>query len=132
MDIFSLQIQVAGFNRHASARSDGTGITIETDAGPRRARTVREAIREARGYLGPFLHEADRRKLPWGILVSAGGVSAVYGECPLLGGGGGGSVSIELVTRIRREYHDGAGALAALENALRIIDAYTDNRRAAA
>jgi hypothetical protein len=38
---------------------------------------------------------------------------------------------MELVTRISREHHDGSGALAALENALRIIDAYTDDRRAA-
>jgi len=130
MEIFSLKIQVAGFNHHATALSDGTGITVDTDSGPRAARTIGEAAREAREYLGPFLHDADRRKLPWGLLVSVSGVSAVYGAWPLLPGGRG-SVTEELVTRIRRQYKDGS-ALAALENALRIIRAYTPDRRAAA
>jgi hypothetical protein len=130
MEIFSLQVQVAGFNHHATAHSDGTGITVDTDSGPRAARTTGEAMREAREHLGPFLHDAERRNLPWGLLVSVSGVSAVYGTWPLLPGGGRGSVTEELVTQIRRQYKDGS-ALAALENALRIIRAYTSDRAAA-
>jgi hypothetical protein len=130
MELFSLQLQVAGFNHHATAISDGTGITVQTDSGPRAARTMGEAMREAREYVGPFLHDAERRKLPWGLLVSVSGVSAVYGAWPLLPGRSG-SVSEELVAKIRRQYKDGS-ALAALENALRIIRAYTSDRRAAA
>lgn len=135
MEIFSLQIQVAGFGHHATASSDGYSVSVETDGGARSARNVREATREAREHLGPFLHDAERRKLPWGLLVSVGGVSAVYGAWPLLSGGGGGGggagESESLVARIRRQYKDGS-ALAALENALRIIGAYTNERGAAA
>lgn len=132
MDIFSLQVQVVGFNHHAVARSDGYSITVETDGGSRSARSVREAMREAREHVGQYLHDAEKRKLPWGLLVSVAGVSAVYGAWPLLPGSGESESRTEsLVARIRRQYKDGS-ALAALENALRIIDAYSNDRRSAA
>lgn len=132
MDIFSLQIQVVGQTHHATATSDGTGITLSTIGAPVAAASVREAERAAQNYLGPFLHDADRRKLPWGLYVSVGGVAAVYGTWPLLPSGrpSNDPSRDEFVTRIRREFRDGS-ALAALENAIRIIEAYTPQRRAA-
>jgi hypothetical protein len=131
MEIFSLQAQVLGTSYSAVASNDGLGITVETGNDRLAARSVREAERIARNYLGPILSKAERNGAPWGLLVSVGGVAAVYGNWPLLPGGPPSSpTSIELVTRIRREYHDGS-ALAALENALRIIEAYAGDRRAA-
>jgi hypothetical protein len=131
MEIFSLQVQVLGIAHHATATNDGTGITVDTDRGRFTARTVKEAERIARNYLGPILHTADSRNQPWGLYVSVSGVAAVYGNWPLLPGGPPSSpATVDLVTRIRREYQSGS-ASAALENALRIIDAYTSERRAA-
>ena len=131
MEIFSLRAQVLGTTYGATASNDGLGITVETGSGRFAARSVREAERIARNYLGPILSTAERNNAPWGLHVSVAGVAAVYGNWPLLAGGPPSSpTTIELVTRIRREYQDGS-ALAALENALRIIEAYTKDRRAA-
>lgn len=131
MEIFSLQAQVLGTNYTAVASNDGLGITVETGRGRFAARSVREAERIARDYLGPILSTAERNNAPWGLYVSVAGVAAVYGNWPLLPGGPPSSpTTINLVTRIRREYHDGS-ALAALANALRIVAAYTSDRRAA-
>lgn len=131
MEIFSLQAQVLGVSYHANAANDGTGITVDTNQGRSVARSVNEAERIARNFLGPILHNADSRNQPWGLYVSVAGVAAVYGNWPLLPGGPPESpATVELVTRIRREYRSGS-ASAALENALRIIDAYTSQRKAA-
>lgn len=108
------------------ARSD-EGISV----GAVRAGLFVALVRSSRTVIPCSRERApDRRKLPWGLLVSVSGVSAVNGAWPLLPGGRG-SVTEELVTRIRRQYKDGS-ALAALENALRIVRAYTPDRRAAA
>jgi hypothetical protein len=131
MEVFRLQAQVLGITHSVVASADGMGITVTTDATQQAARTVLEAQRVARNFLGPVLHDADKRKLPWGLYVSVSGVAAVYGSWPLLPSSGERQSSdAELVTRIRRAYKDGS-ALAALENALRIINAYTNERRAA-
>jgi hypothetical protein len=131
MEIFSLRAQVLGVTYEATATGDGLGITVETSDRAFHTHSVREAMRVARNYLGPILHSADRRHAPWGLYVSAAGVAAVYGSWPLLPAGPPVSAAtVELVTRIRREYRDGS-ASAALENALRIIEAYTSDRRAA-
>jgi hypothetical protein len=132
MDVFPLQIQVAGQPHHANATADGAAITIATDASLLSARTVREAVRAAAGYLAPFLRTAARNKLPWGLYVSVAGVAAAYGDWPRFPGPPATDrTRDELVTRIRREYHDESSASAALENATRIFAAYTQQRRAA-
>ena len=65
-------------------------------------------------------------------------MSAYYGDVRFLGGGGGGGggrlPDTELVVRIRARWHDGQGAIAALENPIQIIRAYLERgsgRRAA-
>jgi hypothetical protein len=131
MELFTLQAQIVGQTYHATASNDGSGIVVDTDRGPIAVRSVKEAMRAARDYLGPLLQNASKHHAPWGLYVGVTGVAAVYGSWPLLPGGPPSSpATVELVTRIRREYHDGS-ATAALENALRIIEAYTSERRAA-
>jgi hypothetical protein len=134
--MFSLTARVCVDERTVSASVDDLGgITIQTSAGPRHARTINDAIRIARDDLGPFLARAQRRDVPWGLSVTVAGVSSYYGDVRFLGGGGGGGLpSNELVVRIRKQWHDGQGPIAALDNALKIVRAYTDRptRRQAA
>lgn len=133
MQLFSITAQVAGFTHEATATNSGTGIVVTTDTGIRVARTISDATRIAAQDIGLFLRKAEQPGIPWGLQVAAGSASAVYGEFPLL------SVPVQEsrrreitpVARIRRMWQDGDGPLAALENALRIIDAYTGRRAAA-
>ena len=71
--------------------------------------------------------------MPWGLRVEVSGAQAVYGEWPLIAGGGrvDGRPDDSPVSRIRREWRDGK-PLSALENAIRIIRAYAPGARRAA
>jgi hypothetical protein len=60
------------------------------------------------------------------------GAQAVYGEWPLLSGGGGGCKSVTPIARIRSQYHDGSSPLAGLENAVRILREYLPPGRSSA
>jgi hypothetical protein len=129
--MFKFTARVCVDERTVSANADDFGgITIQTSSGPRHARTVNQAIRIVRDDLGPFLGRAQRREIPWGLSVTVAGVSAHYGDVRFLsGGGGGGLPSNELIVRIRRQWHDGQGPIAALDNALKIVRAYTEESR---
>ena len=131
--IFTLTAQVAGFGHSVSASNDGTGIVVHTTTGTATARSVSDAARIAARDLALYLRGAERPGVPWGLRVEVGGVAAVYGEFPLYSAPADPSRRPERspVMRIRDQWHDGAGPLAALENALRIIDAYTGRRAAA-
>lgn len=130
--MFSLQAQVVGRQYRVSAEHDATGIVVHTPSGPVAARSVNDAIRIAHRHIGLVLQRAQRPGIPWGLLVSAGGVQAVYGESPLL------QVPVDTrrqpespVSRLRRQWHDGDGPLAALENAMAIVRHYVARRAAA-
>lgn len=131
--LFALDAQKAGVNRHVDAQADGLGITVHTDAGPVSARNVNDAIRVARDYMGEYLKSAQRPGVPWGLRVTVSGGVAVYGEWPLSGGGGG-DVTFQNTPLVRiRNRWEGSGPLSALENAVAIIRAYAPSasRRAA-
>lgn len=132
--LFNITAQVAGFEHQVTAEHDGSGIVLRTPTGTRTARTISDACRIAGQDLSLYLKSAKRPGVPWGLHVSVGGVAAVYGEWPLL------QVPADdtrrrrepsPVTRIRSRWHDGDGPMAALDNALRIIEAYTGRRAAA-
>jgi hypothetical protein len=129
--MFSLTARVCVDERTVSANADDLGgITVRTSSGLRHARTISQALHIARDDLGPFLARGQRRDVPWGLSVTVAGVSAYYGDVRFLGrGGGGGLPSNQLVVRIRRQWHDGQGPIAALDNALKIVRAYTDESR---
>jgi hypothetical protein len=131
--LFSLDAQRCGIERHTSAEADGLGITVYTDGVPYRARSVNEAIRTARDYIGEFLRPAQGGGLPWGLRVTVSGGVAVYGEWPLVSSvGNAPSFENSPLVRIRYRWHD-SGPISALENAIEIIRAYTESsgRRAA-
>ncbi len=130
--MFSITAQVVGVERSAQVKSDGLGITIQTDAGLCRAGSWNEAVRIARDYIGEHLRPAHRPGVPWGLRVTVPDGSAVYGEWPLVSGPPPSSAFEQTpLSQIRRR-HDGSSATAALENALAIVRAYIPRRRAAA
>lgn len=130
--LFSLDAQRCGIERHADAQADGLGIAVSLDGQLVHARTVNHAIRVARDYIGEFLEPAQRGGMPWGLRVTVVEGVAVYGQWPL-GGGGGGSPSFQNtpLVRIRNRWHD-SGPLSALENAIQIIREYAPRGRRAA
>jgi hypothetical protein len=131
--LFSLDAQKCGIERHTSAEADGFGITVSLDGEMVRARSTNDAIRIARDYIGEFLRQAERGGVPWGVRVTVSGGTAVYGEWPMVGGGGGDpSFRNTPLFRIRNRWREGAGPLSALANAVEIIRAYAPRGRAAA
>jgi hypothetical protein len=122
--LFALDAQKCGIERHVKAEADGLGITLYRDGQPSRVSGVSEAIHGARDYIGEFLRPAQRGGIPWGLRVTVSGGTAVYGEWPLVGGGGGPSFSNSPLVRIRNRWHD-SGPSSALENAIQIIREYT-------
>lgn len=130
--LFSLDAQKCGPERHATAESDGFGITVSLDGEMVRARSTNDAIRIARDYIGEYLQPAERGGVPWGLRVTVSGGVAVYGEWPLVGGSGGSpDFQNTPLVRIRNRWHD-SGPLSALANAIEIIRAYVPLGRAAA
>lgn len=49
--LFALDAQKAGFERHARAETDGLGLTVYLDGEPHRASGLNAAIRIARDYM---------------------------------------------------------------------------------
>ncbi len=131
MQIFSLDAHSCGARRSCSAEADGFGITVNTSTGPVSVRSRAEAIRVAERDIGLFLRLAERGDRPWGLSVSVGGVQAVYGEWPLLPGPPSPRQPPSLVSRIRSRWQDGDGPMAALSNAVSIIQAYAQRAQAA-
>src|SRR4051812_12988346 len=130
--LFSLDAQKAGAGRHVHAESDGSGIVVDRDGWATPARTVGEAIRVARDYIGEFLSPAQRGGIPWGLLVTVVDGVASYGEWPLSGGEARRpDFRRTPLVRIRNRWHD-SGPLSALENAIEIIKAYSGGSRRAA
>lgn len=130
--LFSLDAQKCGYERHARADADGFGaITVNLDGQQLHARSTNDAIRIGRDYIGEFLQSAQRGGTPWGLRVTVSGGTAVYGEWPLVGGGGRSpSFQNSPLVRIRNRWHD-SGPLSALANAIEIVRAYVREGRAA-
>jgi hypothetical protein len=130
--LFALEAQKCGTERHTEAVPDGHAIIVYLDGQPVAARSSNDAIRLAHDYIGEFLKSAQRGGAPWGLRVTVPGGVAVYGEWPLVGGGGGSpDFRNAPLVRIRNRWHD-SGPLSALENAIEIIRAYVGRGRAAA
>jgi hypothetical protein len=134
--LFSLDAQVAGQERHTYAEFDGTGMTVFCDGQPQVARSGTDAIRVARDYIGEFLRHADRPGFgAWGLHVTVSDGTAVYGEWPLAGRGSGDpNFQRTPLVRIRNRWHD-SGPISALQNAVDILREYVPHgssaRRAA-
>lgn len=132
MSIFSLDADVCGVRHRVSAETTPAGILLMSPTGQQRARSLGDAVRLAAREIGLFLQRAERQAAPWGLHVSVGQVAAVYG-CwpPLMGPPADARPRPSLIARIRRLWRDTDGPLAALDNACKIIEAYSARAHAA-
>jgi hypothetical protein len=131
VSLFSLDAQVLGIEHHISVEDTAAGLIVSTSNGRTRARSFSEAARIAARELGSFLERAQRQDLPWGLKVAVGPVAAVYGSWPLLPGPAEPRPRPSLIARIRQLWRDTDGPLGALDNAIKIVEAYRGRARAA-
>jgi hypothetical protein len=61
-ELFTLDAQVCGFERHAKAEADGLGITLYLDGQPTRSGSVNDAIRGARDFIGGISAPGSARR----------------------------------------------------------------------
>jgi hypothetical protein len=122
---FTLIARIVSDVRSVTVSTDGSAYFVETSAATRPTRTLRQAVQLARDEIGHFLVVAERTKAPWGLYVSVGNVCAFYGDAPpnVPRARGAPLPPDELINRIRAEYQAG-GPVAALQNAIRIIETY--------
>ena len=134
MSIFSLTCQVGGVEYSVRAEPRGHGLVVLSDDGVHYARSLERATRCAGEALGPHLKRARRGGLPWGLMVEVDGKRAVYGEWPLLPGPPDPRRRHRpsTLSRLRALWREEDGALAALNNALRIIEEFGRPQRVAA
>jgi hypothetical protein len=134
-NLFTLIARIVGDVRTVTVTSDGMTYIVTTATATQQVRTLRQAIQLAREEIGNFLVSAERTKAPWGLYLSVANVCTFYGDTPprVPRAGGAPLPPDELINRIREEYKKG-GPIAALQNAIRIIEAYLGRRghRAAA
>ena len=124
MSLFSPDAQVLGVEHHVSVDQTPNGLIVNGPSGGLRARSLAEAARIAARELGSFLERAQRKGVPWGLKVAVGEVAAVYGAWPLMPGPAEPRPRPSSIARIRRLWRDSDGPLGALENALKIVEAY--------
>jgi hypothetical protein len=130
VSIFTLDAQVLGAERQVTVEHAPTGFVVSLSSGRASVRTLAEAVRAAARDIGSHLERARRKGVPWGLHVSVGDVAAVYGEWPLLSGPSPDRRRRpSVVARIRCLWRDADGPLAALDNAVKIIEAYTARSR---
>lgn len=131
MDNYTIRARSRGTERCVTGVTDGAGFTVTLNGQPHVARNKAASLRMTREFLGALLHEADRTNSSWGMMVTVTEGSAVYGDWRLSGFGGGGDVERpDLLARIRSRYTTGP-AMAALENALQIVNACVGDKKAA-
>jgi hypothetical protein len=132
--LFTFMARVLAGVRSVTVTTDGANFYVRCEAGIRPAPTQRDAIRLARDEIGHLLSCAERTSAPWGLYVSIDQVCAFYGDAPpaILRGNGSPLPPSEPINKIRSEYRQG-GPIAALQNAIRIVEAYlgSGRRRAA-
>lgn len=128
---FSLSVQVCGEQHSVSAEPVGRGYLVQSSLGQRHTKGIGEAVRLCCHETAARLEPARRPGVPWGLHVSVGSRSAVYGEWPLLPGPVDRPRRESLLSRIRRRYRDGDGPTVALDNARQIIEAFASASQAA-
>lgn len=136
MNDVSFDASVHQESRSATISANAEGYLLRTDAGALRFRSFARAVDEARDYLGPFLaHAEGANPPPWGLRVCVSAGCAFYGPNPPRSSGVGGVpvAPDERLAKIRAEYREGDGPLAALKNAAKVARAYPPEsvRRAA-
>lgn len=125
--IFELQAQFVGQRAGASVESEPGVFLVHSEGLTHRARDLSQAIRIAAAAVGTLMERGDRFGEGWGLMVAAGGVSVAYGSWPT-GPPRDASEAPEGLRAILDQYRSGDGARAALQNAIKVIEAFAENR----
>lgn len=125
--IFELRAQF--INQRADVRVEQAhGVLIVRSGGlTHRARDLSQAIRIAAAAVGPLMERGDRLGEGWGLMVVAGLASVAYGNWPS-GPPGDPRRGPPGLDAILRQYRPGDGARGALQNAIKVIEAFAEYR----
>src|SRR3954447_3502757 len=126
MPSISFEADVLVESRSATIDALSSGYRVQIEDSARVYPRFERALGEVRDYLGRFLVRAERqRAVSWGLCVCVSSGCAFYGtRTPRSVADGIPIPPAELLARIRAEYREGDGPLAALQNALKIARAH--------
>jgi hypothetical protein len=125
--IFELQAQFIDQRAVASVEAGPGVLLVRSDGLSHRARELSQAIRIATGAVGTLMERGDRLGEGWGLMVGAGVVSVAYGSWPT-GPPRDPSEAPESLRAILNQYRSGDGARAALQNAIKVVEAFAEYR----
>jgi hypothetical protein len=125
--IFELQAQFIDQRVCASVESGPGVLLVRSEGLTHRAGSLSQAIRIAAAAVGTLMERGDRLGEGWGLMVAAGAVSVAYGSWPTGPPRDPGEAPEDLQA-ILRQYRSGDGARAALQNAIKVIEAFAEYR----
>jgi len=125
----TFELQAQFIDQHAGARVEtGPGVfLVHSEGRTRRARSLARAIRFAAEAVGPLMDRGDQFGEGWGLMVVAGPASVAYGNWPV-GPPGDPRKGPPGLDQILRQYRAGDGARAALQNAIKVVEAFAERR----
>jgi hypothetical protein len=124
---FELQAQFIDQRAGASVEPGPGVLLVRSEGLTNRARDLSQAIRIAAAAVGPLMERGDRLGEGWGLMVATGAVSVAYGSWPT-GPPRNPSEAPEGLQAILNQYRSGDGARAALQNAIKVIEAFAEYR----
>jgi len=125
--IFELQAQFISQRAGVSVESGPGVLLVRSEGLTHRARDLSQAIRIAAAAVGTLMERGDRLGEGWGLMVAAGAVSVAYGSWPAGPPRDPGEAPEDLQA-ILSQYRSGDGARAALQNAIKVVEAFAEYR----
>ena len=123
--IFEFQAQFIDQRAGASVELAPSGFMVRSGGFTHRARDLSQAIRIAAEAVGILMERGDRLGEGWGLMVAAGAVSVAYGSWPTGPPRDPGDAP-EGLRMILSQYRSGDGARAALQNAIKVVEAFAE------
>ena len=125
--IFEFQAQFIDQRAGASVELGPGVFLVRSEGLTHRARDLSQAIRIAADAVGTLMERGDRLGEGWGLMVTVGAVSVAYGSWPT-GPPRDPGEAPEGLQAILSQYRLGDGARAALQNAIRVVEAFAEYR----
>lgn len=125
--IFELRAQFIDQRADARVEQGPGALVVRSGRLTHRARDLSQAIRIAAAAIGPLMERGDRLGEGWGLMIAAGPASVAYGNWPS-GPPGDPRRGPSGLDAILRQYRSGDGARGALQNAIKVIEAFAEYR----
>jgi hypothetical protein len=125
--IFEFQAQFIDQRAGASVEAGSGVLMVRSEGLTHPARDLSQAIRIAARPVGTLMERGDRLGEGWGLMVAAGAVSVAYGSWPT-GPPRDPGEAPEGLSSILSQYRSGDGARAALQNAIKVVEAFAEYR----